>query len=188
MKGSKILAALLFICILFNFTSCNQPHSHKGNQNQQNQNTQEDPPKEQQITYIYSVTQEVLHLPDCYHVALMNPKYRVTYSGDITVLFAKGFTLCRDCLVSDKEDEDTTREPDPDEVPAENATYVINRSKLTIHEKNCHHVKSMAEKNVKYTCLSYEELIEKDHIPCGFCMPDEYKAYKEANPDKFKDE
>ena len=97
--------------------------------------------------------------------------------------------LCKDCLAKESEsNQETTREPDPDEVPADEATYVINRSSLTIHVKGCYNIDKMAEKNVKYTCLSYEELIENDHIPCGFCMPDEYKAYKEANPDKFKDE
>jgi len=189
MSISKILAVFLLVCTIASLSSCNKLHFHTGNNNQiQQDNTPNDNiQEEQKITYIYSVTQEVLHLPDCYHVALMNPKYRVTYSGDISVLFAQGFTVCRDCLVTKEEEDEPEREPDEDEVPAEKATFVVNRSSLTIHVKGCYNIDKMSEKNIKYTCLSYEELLEKEHVPCGFCMPDEYKAYKEANPDKFKD-
>ena len=190
MKISKIIAVLLLLCVLFNLASCNQLHFHSANSNLQNQNTNpnSENTQKQPITYIYSVTQEVLHLPDCYHVEAMNPKYRVTYTGDVSVLFAQGFTVCKDCFASDEEEkQEPEREPDPDEVAPEEATYVVNRSSLTIHVMGCYNIDKMSEKNVKYTNLSYEQLIETDHIPCGFCMPDEYKAYKEANPDKFKD-
>ena len=189
MRSSKILIALLILCTVFSLASCNHLHFHNGNNTPQNQNNvPADKPEEQRITYVYSVTQEVLHLPTCSHVANMKPEYRVTYDGDISVLFAKGFTVCRDCLAQKEEDEDLPIEPDPDEVPAEEASYVVNRSSKTIHEKDCYNVEKMSEKNVKYTNLSYEDLIATEHIPCGFCMKEEYEAYKKANPDKFKDD
>ena len=189
MKISKFIAVLLLLCTMYSLCSCNQLHFHSSNGNLQNQNNNQDQQntENQTFTYVYSVTQEVLHLPDCYHINFINPKFRVTYTGDISVLFAQGFTVCKDCFASDEEKEKPEKEPDPDEVPPEEATYVVNRSSLTIHVMGCYNIDKMSEKNVKYTNLSYEQLIETDHIPCGFCMPDEYKAYKEANPDKFKD-
>lgn len=190
MKLSRILAIFTLLIMIFNLVACDQLHFHTGNRpdiNTEERDDDKEPEKEEIITYVYSVTQKVLHLPDCYHIENMNEDYKFEYSGDISVLFEKGFTICRDCLGTDSTEEDKVVLPDPDEVPFEQATYVINRSKLTIHKKDCHHVDKIAEKNLKYTCLGYEELIANKHVPCGFCMPDEYEAYKEANPDKFKD-
>jgi hypothetical protein len=36
--------------------------------------------------------------------------------------------------------------------------------------------------------LNIDELLEKEHIPCGNCLPDEYEAYKEAHPEKFPED
>ena len=92
---------------MYSLCSCNQLHFHSSNGNLQNQNNNQDQQntENQTFTYVYSVTQEVLHLPDCYHINFINPKFRVTYTGDISVLFAQGFTVCKDCFASDEEKE-----------------------------------------------------------------------------------
>lgn len=189
MKRFKIITSLLLLCVIFCLSSCDQLHFHSVNGNKQNQSNEQnnDNSAVTPVTFVYSVTQEVLHMPDCYHVAMMNPKFRVTYSGDVSVLFAQGFTVCKDCFASDEPEEKPAPEPDPDEVTEAEATYVINRTSLTIHVKGCYNIDKMSDKNIKYTNSSYEDLIEKDHIPCGFCMKKEYEEYKKANPDKFDD-
>jgi hypothetical protein len=74
-------------------------------------------------------------------------------------------------------------EPVEDEnaVKPEDATFVVNRNSLTVHELDCHHIEAMSEKNIKYTDLTLEELLATEHVPCGACMPDEYKKYKEEH-------
>lgn len=188
MKSSKLLSMIIVLIMMINLVSCNHSHSGNANKNPQN-NPSTETPNEQKITYIYSVTEKRLHLPTCFHVGNMNEDYKFEYSGDISILLAKGYTICKDCLYENHEEEkEEVREPDPDEVPFEEATYVINRSKLTIHEKDCYNVKKIAEKNLKYTNLSIEELLENEHVPCGNCLPKEYEAYKEAHPEKFPDD
>ena len=190
MKFFRVLSFIIVLIMMLNLISCNQTHGHKphGNNNQQGTG-QTETPNEQKITYVYSVTEKRLHLPTCFHVQNMNEDYKFEYSGDISILLGKGYTICRDCLYENhEEEEEEVFVPDPDEVPFEEATYVINRSKLTIHEKDCYSVKKISEKNLKYTNLSIDELLEKEHIPCGNCLPDEYEAYKEAHPEKFPED
>lgn len=187
MKFLKLLSAVILIIMMVNLVSCDQLHFHKGSNGHSNDNSDKTP-QTQKITYVYSVTQKILHLPECSHTQRISEDYREEYSGDISILLEKGFTICRDCLVEKVPEEEKEFVPDEDEVPFEEATFVINRTKLTIHDKECYHVDKMAEKNVKYTNLSYEELLEKEHVPCGTCMPDEYEAYKKAHPEKFPED
>lgn len=185
MKLSKILATVTLLIMMFNLAACDQLYFHTGKHTGGGQGggSGKEEQKEQPITYVYSVTQKVLHLPDCYHVEDMNEEYRFEYSGDISELFEKGYTICKDCLVSDDPEEEE-HIPDEDEVPAEEATFVINRSKLRIHHLDCYHIEDMKEENIKYTNLTLEELLAKDHIPCGTCMPEEYEEYEKAHPDE----
>ena len=188
MKLSRILAVLMLIIMVFNIASCDSKgkHTPTGNNNGGNNDeiTDKDP-EAQRVTYVYSISQKVLHLPDCYHTESISEEYKFTYSGDISILFEKGYTICKDCLmVNAPDDEEKT--PDPDEVSKEEATFVVHRTKLKIHLLDCYHVDNMNEDNIKYTNLTLEELLATEHIPCGTCMPDEYEEYKKANPDKFK--
>ena len=189
MKHLRFLSSIIVIILIFNLISCNQAYLHSGSKpsHPSGSGTPTQPESTvQPIKYVYSITQKKLHLDDCYHIEFMNEEFRFEYSGDISVLLEKGYTICKDCLVvDDEDDEDDVFVPDEDEVSAEEANFVVNRSSLTFHIKGCRYTEKMSPKNVKYTRFTFEELLETEHAPCGHCMPEEYKAYKEANPDKF---
>ena len=180
MNIRKIIATTLIIILAFSLFSCehgtfipgNSSHDNDSHSDEQNQGQQE-----QAITYVYSVTQKVIHRSDCYHIDRMSEDYKTEYSGDISELLAKDYTICKDCLVpkEEKPDED---EEDTNKIAKEDATYVINSSSKKLHELDCYHVKSMEEKNIEYTDLTLEELFELKYIPCGFCMPEEYEEYE----------
>lgn len=188
MKLHRILGSILLLVIIFNLVSCDQLNFHHHNHSTTpTENTTPDENEPTPITYYYSIVQKVIHLEGCFHIDNMEDDYRFKYTGDISVLLAKGYTLCEDCIAKEEPEEEVFV-PDPDEVEPELATYIINRTKLTIHKRGCYHIEKMAERNIKYTCLSYEELLANDHAPCGTCMPDEYEAYKKAHPEKFENE
>ena len=186
MKKYRIIGAILSLILIINLFSCNQLNFHN---NKIDQNDQNNGQQVQRITYAYSVTQKVLHLSTCYHVDLMNQDYIKYYQGDIGQLLGQGYTLCRHCLVTDTPNDDDEEIVDENQIPKEDATFVINKSKLTIHMLDCYNIDRMAAKNILYTDLTLEELLATEHIPCGNCLPDEYEAYKEAHPELFeKDE
>ena len=182
----KILSLLILCVMIFGLVACGSD-KHSDNMDKSGLTDENNAPEEQKVYYVYSVVQKKLHLPTCSYVQSIGDDFRREYSGDISVLFADGFTICKDCLfVGSSENDDKNDEeiiPDADEVPFDEATYVINRSNLKIHEKDCSYIKSISQANLKYTNLNYEELVENDHVPCGHCMPDEYKEYKKTHPD-----
>lgn len=189
MKHLKYLSAIIVLIMALSLVSCGQAHIHTGKHQNQGSGTGTNGDQTvQPITYVYSITRKVLHLPDCYHIQFMNEDFKSYYNGDIALLFEKGFTICKDCLATkDDTNEDKVIIPDEDEVPAEEATFVVNRSSLTIHMKGCSYIKKMSEKNVKYTSLTMDQLLETEHVPCGHCMHDDYLAYKAAHPEKFEE-
>ena len=187
MKAYRIISAIITLILIVNLFSCDGTHSGKGSHSQKTPEGEEQQP----VVYVYSVNQKKLHLPSCAFVSKINPELIKEYKDDIGPLLADGYTLCSFCLLQDsskeeKEEEEEEFVPDPDEVPPEEATFLVNRSNLKIHEKDCSTISTMSEKNIKYTCLTYEELIANDHIPCGTCMPAEYEEYVEAHPEKFE--
>lgn len=186
MTISKIVSLFIIGVMLFSLVACGSEHK-KGDTNNGGTTDVDDIQEEQKVYYVYSVVQKKLHLPDCSHVKNIGEDLRCEYSGDISVLFERGYTICKDCLFvdsseNDDEDEDEEFIPDADEVSYDEATYVINRSNLKIHEKDCSYIKTMSAANLKYTYLSYEELIDNDHVPCGHCMEDEYEEYIKTHP------
>lgn len=202
MKFTKLIASILCLIISFSLFSCYPTHGnngnnensnydphdqYQGNNQNTNQDTSEDEGGEGKVTYIYSVLSKVIHLPDCYHVKNIKDDYLMEYTGDITILLQKKYTICKDCLVPDDEkEEDKTEEDDEDLIAKEDATYATNKNNLVIHLVDCYTLESMSEKNLRYTNLSYEELIALKYRPCGTCMPDEYKQYKEEHPEEFE--
>lgn len=137
------------------------------------------------VTYIYSVVSKTLHLPECYHVERMNDDYKIEHKGSIVSLLEKGYTICKDCLVPDtEEDEEEPEVEDYYSVPEDQATYAYNKTSRVVHELDCHNIDSMNEKNLRFTNLTLEELLELEHIPCGSCMPDEYEEYQNNHPEK----
>lgn len=197
MMNKRLLAILLVFIMLFSMVSCKQKNPHinnPGDNSHDNNDLHNDSANQQhndasnqggegKVTYVYSILSKTLHLPSCYHAGEIKEDYRFEYTGYITELLEKGYTICKDCLVPDKEEEEP--EDDTNKVAKEDATFVINSSSKALHMLDCHHIKEMEEKNVQYTDLTLEELIELDiYKPCGFCLPDEYKEYMEKHPDK----
>ena len=197
MMWRKIAAAFLVIILLISTVSCDNVHNNHGSgQNintppdttEENNNEVED---EQPITYVYSVMSKSIHYADCHSVKIMNEDYKREFQGDISELLNKGYTLCQFCFPPRKDEtekEEEEVEEDPNKIAKEDATYVINKKNLKLHELDCQHVKSMNDSNVLYTDLTLEELIALDlYAPCGTCMPDEYEEYKELHPEKFEE-
>ena len=181
MRNSKLIALLLCFVLAFSLSACNK-HGH-ANQHQNADNDSDG--GEDKIVYVYSVVSKTIHLSDCYHVDRMNEEYKNYFEGDLNSLLANGYTLCRDCIdVQIKEEE--PEEEDPNKVSKEDATYVINASSKTFHELGCHHIEGMAEKNIKYTDLSLEELVAEEIKPCSSCLPDAAKEWKENHPEEDK--
>ena len=185
MKFSRILALILIIATLFSLAACQQ--KQESNLPDDDEQPINDTPQKQYVTYVYSLTQKKLHLPTCSHVKNISEELRAEYSGDISLLFEKGYTICKDCLFvkNDEDDnaEETPKEPDPDEVAPDLATYILNKSGLKIHEKDCVYADKINAENKKYTNLSYEQLLEDNYVPCGHCMPEEYKEYQKTHPE-----
>lgn len=202
----RIVALAISFILTFSLISCDTSHNSQGSsdphdqyphpdQSQanggntgENEENEGDEGGEGKVTYVYSVLAKVLHLPDCYHVQNIKEDYLKEYTGDITILLQKEYTICRDCLVPDEEDDEEDEEDEEDEniIAKEDATYATNKSNKVIHLLDCYTIESMSSKNLRYSDLSYEELIELEYRPCGTCMPDEYKQYKEDHPEKFE--
>ena len=209
MKSTRIIAIALVLSLILSLCSCieiNSGHtggnSHGDQNNGQNEITdpedgeedEEDPETEGaegKVTYVYSVVSKTLHLPGCYHTERMNPEYIVSFTGDISEKLNAGFTICEDCLVPDNEkDKEEDEEPAEDEIliPKEEATYATNKKSLVIHLLDCHMIDAMIAANLRYTDLTYEELLELKYRPCGTCMEEEYKQYKKDHPELFDKE
>ena len=187
MKLNKIIAALITVILLFSLCSCDQLHHHKNNNNQHGQdpnNSETNGTKEEEtpINYVYSLLSKTIHLPDCYHVDRIKDDYKFDYNGDLALLFEKGYTICKDCLVPDVEEE--TPEDDTNKVAKEDATYVINSATDRLHTLDCYHVDNMVEKNIEYTDLTLEELLALEHIPCSVCLPEQFEEYEKNHPEK----
>ncbi len=197
MKILRLLALTVSIILMLSLFSCDQLHLHtgKGSSNSKDPHDQHQPPSDNEeneggegkVTYVYSVISKVLHLPDCYHIDRIKEEYKFEYTGDITVMFEKGYTVCKDCLAPDEpEEEPEEEEEDPNKVAKEDATYLINSSSNKFHKLDCYHIEGMSEKNIKYTDLSIEELIALEHRPCATCFPDEAEEWEKNHPDEKK--
>jgi hypothetical protein len=206
MTIKRIIALAISFILIFSMISCDtsnqnshgssDPHdqyphpdqSQATGGNNESEENEEEEGGEGKVTYVYSVLAKMLHLPDCYHVENIKEDYLKEYTGDITVLLQKEYTICRDCLVPDEEEDNDDEEDEEDEnlIDKEDATYATNKSNKVIHLLDCYTLESMSSKNLRYSDLTYEELIDLDYRPCGTCMPDEYKQYKEEHPEKFE--
>lgn len=195
MKLSKIISLIMAFVLLASLFSCDGVHIHNGNQNDQNQNdTSEENNESNEPVYVYSVTAKVLHIEGCYHIDRIKEEYRFEYTGDITVMIEKGYSLCKYCLAPEEEEpeeEEPEEEPEEDEnkIPIEEATFVINTSSKKIHELDCRYAIEMKEENREYTNLSLEELLaieDAEYSPCATCMPAEAEKYKEEHKDDNK--
>ena len=180
MKISKIFAFLLCIVLVISLGSCKK-HGHTNQHQNNDQSTTDD---EGTITYVYSVVSKTVHLPDCYHIDRMNEEYKNYFEGDVNELVARGYSLCRDCIDIQVKEEEPEEEDNTNKIPKEEATYLINTSSKTFHELDCYHIKGMSDKNVEYTDLSLEELVAEEIKPCGTCLPDAAKEWKENHPEE----
>ena len=197
MKNYKFLSTILILIMIFSLVSCKEKDSHQNSHQGHNNNTgvvnpnTEDDDVEQSggegyVTYYYSVLAKTLHLGDCYHVKEIKEEYLKT-TKQVAHLLEDGYTFCRVCLIPDDDTDTEDKEDDTNKVAKEDATYVINSSLKTLHELDCSSVKEMKEKNIQYTDLTLEELIELDiYKPCKNCLPDEAKEYYEKHPELNK--
>lgn len=192
MKYNRLLALLLALIMLFSLISCNKknPHDnyHPDYSQQNSQHDEDQQGAEGKVTYVYSVVSKTLHLPDCYHISRMNEDYKFTFTGNISELLEKGYTICRDCLVPDDDKDDVSEEEDDtNKIAKEDATFVINKSSKTFHHLDCFRIDTMEQKNIKYTDLTLEELMELDeNKPCRDCLPDAAKEYYQKHPEEDK--
>lgn len=195
MKIKRIISVLALIMLVFSLCSCDQLHFHSGgDQNQggatpptSSNNGNVEPEEETDIIYVYSVVSKVIHIQGCYHIDRINEEYIAQHIGDISAMLENGYTVCKDCMLPDEEKEDQdVVVPDPDSVAKEDATYLLNKSSMVVHLLDCHNIKSMSDKNKKYTDKSLEELIDDEYRPCGSCMPDEAEAWEKAHPEAKK--
>lgn len=185
MKGIKLTTLLITFVLLFSLVSCKKLHLNKNN-NSNNQNNSDGQVEETPITYVYSVVSKTIHLSDCYHVKRMNEDYKFEFQGDVNELIGKGYTLCKDCLAPDVEEEPEEEEDNTPKIPIEEATYAINSASKTFHELGCHHVSVIVEKNLEFTDLTSDELMEQEYKPCSVCLPDEAKEYEKTHPEEEK--
>ena len=86
----------------------------------------------------------------------------------------------------DEEPEEDDTEEDENLIAKEDATYATHKVKKVVHLINCYTLESMSQKNLRYTDLSFEELLALEYRPCGTCMPEEYEQYKKDHPDEFE--
>lgn len=186
MKGLKLTTLLVVLVLLFSLASCNKLHLKKNNNNKENQDNVGGEIEETPVTYVYSVLSKTIHLSDCYHIDRMNEDYKFEVEGDVNQLIAKGYTLCKDCLAPDVEDEPEEEEDNTPKIPIEEATYAVNTSSKTFHHLECHHVSVIADKNLDYTDLSADELMADEYKPCSVCLPDEAKEYETTHPEEEK--
>lgn len=160
------------------------PHDQYLNDLQNNSGSGNQQDNSGNVIYVYSIISRKLHLFGCYHIDRMNKLYKYEYKGDIAVLLQEGFTICRDCMVPKVEKE----EPEEDEgekVAKEDATFLINKASKTFHTLECHNVKIIVEKNVKYTDLTLEEITELDEYrPCSICLKEASEEYDKKHPDE----
>ncbi len=186
MKITKISALLLIFAILLSFSSCKKIHVGTGGSSNNNTNSNEDnnlkdnETDESKVTYVYSVLSKTIHLTDCYHVNRIKEDYK-KYTDNIAPLFEKEYIICKDCLVPDAEEPEED-EDDTNTIPAEEATFLINKASEKLHKLDCYHIEGMEEKNILYTNLTLEELLLLEYIPCATCMPNEAKEYEKTHP------
>ena len=200
MKSRTIIAILLVLSSIFSLFSCTEqnfhnshdPHDDYNNNQGVNQTPAGDTDAEKpdgaegKVTYVYSVISKTMHLPDCYHTERMNEDYKFEYTGDLSVMLEKGYTICKDCLVPDEEKEDDEDKEDEILIPKEEATFATNKKSFVVHLLDCYMLDAMIEENLRYTDLTYEALMELKYRPCGTCMPEEYKEYKKNHPEEFE--
>ena len=185
MKINRLISVLLCVILFFSLASCahgNNNHSNNNNSAGQNNTPSQNQGGEGKVTYVYSVYSKTIHLPECFHIGRINEEYLKT-TQDLTTLPLDEYTICRDCLAPDVEEE----EPEEDEtnkIAKEDATFVINKKSKALHTLDCFRIKTMEEKNIQYTDLSLEALMELDeNKPCKDCLPEAAKEYYEKHPE-----
>lgn len=188
MKYNRLIAFTLVFVTLFSLISCkrnndknNDGHGHNTNADNQQQNSQQQQQGgEGKVTFYYSVISDKFHIAGCYHLYSIEDKFLKT-STSVPDLVADGYAPCRDCIaVKEESDED-----DKSKITKEEATFVIGTGNNKLHTLDCHNVKKIQEKNLEYTNLTIDELMEIDkYAPCKDCLPNEAKIYYEKHPEK----
>ena len=187
MKGYRFLAILLIFVMLFSMISCDKnkkkdDENGDGSENNQQADNNGDTQQgaEGRVTFYYSVNSSVYHIEGCYHIYSIDEEFLKT-STSVAELSEKGKAPCKDCIVSKAEPD----EDEEDKITKEEATYVIGGDNGKIHELDCHNVKKIQEKNLIYTDLTIEELLELDkNAPCLDCLYDAANEYYERHPEK----
>ena len=183
----RLIAVLILTAMLFSAIGCDALKNKGGHETpEQPDDSINEPEKEPETKYVYSVLSKSIHLEGCYHINEIKEDYKKEAIGDISHLLEKEYTLCQDCFPPQIEVEPDEEEEDPG-VSKEEATFLINKKTLKIHKIGCYHTEEMSEANIKYVDLSLEELLETEHIPCATCMPNEWETYKENHPEDFPD-
>lgn len=187
MKVYRFLTILLIFVTLFSMISCdndkdkNNKKEDDGESDQQINNSGNTPQgAEGRVTFYYSVNSGVYHIEGCYHIYSIDEEFLKT-STSVAELSEKGKAPCKDCIVSKAEPD----EDEEDKITKEEATYVIGGNNGKIHELDCHNVKKIQEKNLIYTDLTIEELLELDeNPPCLDCLYEEANEYYERHPEE----
>lgn len=187
MKGYRFIAFLLTFVMLFSMISCDKnkkkdDENGDGNENNQQADNNGDTQQgaEGRVTFYYSVNSDVYHIEGCYHIHSIDEEFLKT-STNVAELSEKGKAPCKDCIISKAEPD----EDEEDKITKEEATYVISGDNGKIHELDCHNVKKIQDKNLIYTDLTIEELLELDeNAPCLDCLTDAANEYYERHPEK----
>lgn len=58
-----------------------------------------------------------------------------------------------------------------EDVPIENATYILNTNTMRFHELDCSGAPSPESPNYRLTDMSWEETMDAGYTPCGICKP-----------------
>ena len=176
----RLICTILLLAMLLSLASCNLIKNGHHKPTEPDAGDPSDEPKP--TIYIYSVSSDSIHLEGCYHIDGIKEKYLKT-TEDVESLLNDGYKLCERCFPPAKDPD--PEEPEEPEIPKEQATFLINKSSKKMHHVDCHTIGEMVEPNMKYTDLSYEQLLEDDYAPCGHCMPEQYEQYKKDHPEKF---
>ena len=183
MKIKRLIALMLVIITLISTVSCNK-NKHNGDVDgnlptDSSQNQQQG--GEGNVTFYYSVNSDKFHIAGCYHLYSIEKKFMKT-SMNASELISDGYAPCRDCIVQQSATEE---EDNSNKIAKEDATFVIGTGNNKLHTLDCHNVKKIQEKNLEYTDLTIDELMEIDkYAPCKDCLPDEAKIYYEKHPEK----
>lgn len=191
MKGTRLIALIIMVAMIFSMISCgdtttddgtNNPGGTDGGEtpddgNEDDGDTEGDDTNDGEdgestpVRYVFSVLAKTIHLDTCHYVNEIDELYLKEYVGDIDeVRESDTYSLCEICI--DIKVKDPVEEEPENTIPRHEATYVINSKTGKFHVLDCHYGEDIAEHNIKYTDLTIEELLEQEYLACSFCLPE----------------